>query len=138
MNTETTDRRSVLDLTIEGRRTQSEKVVADFHESIRKGDVASAIKWSGVEVIDAEQVVALLTRFEEIRDEDGLDRALEFAAARSDDATRQLGWYDPTSTSTSIASTMVDQAMYKAHRRIIEIAEELRESAAVDAEEDQR
>jgi len=138
MNTETTDRRSVLDLTIASRRRTAEKVVAEFVEGIGQTGVANAIKWGGVEVIVAEQVVALLTRFEEIRDEDGIDRALEFAASRSDDATRQLGWYDPTSTSTSIASTMVDQAMYKAHRRIIEIAEELRESAAVDAEEDQR
>ena len=135
MNTETTDRRSVLDLTIEGRRTQSEKVVADFHESIRKGDVASAIKWSGVEVIVAEQVVDLLTRFDEIRIEDGDERAFEYATARLEDAERQLGWFDPTSQSTSVASTMVDQAMYKAHRRIVEVVAELRESAAIDAED---
>ena len=135
MNTETTDRRSVLDLTIEGRRTQSEKVVADFHESIRKGDVASAIKWSGVEVIVAEQVVELLTRFDEIRTEDGDERAFEYATARLEDAERQLGWFDPTSQSTSVASTMVDQAMYKAHRRIVELVAELRSSAAIDAED---
>lgn len=135
MNTETTTTRTVLDLTITSRRNSAEKAVADFAEGVAKTGYASAIKWSGVEVIVAEQVVELLTRFDEIRTEDGDERAFEYATARLEDAERQLGWFDPTSQSTSVASTMVDQAMYKAHRRIVELVAELRSSAAIDAED---
>jgi hypothetical protein len=133
-STETTTR-SILDVTVSSRRSSAVKIITDFRETIAAGRIADAIKWSGIEVIVAEQVVELLDAFDELRGEGTPDEeALEYLAYRREDAERQLGWFDPTSQSTSAASTLVDQAQYKARRRVLELADELLGSAALDAE----
>ena len=120
------DRDTNLGMAIDWTRRSAQRKIDQFTASLRKHGVAHAIRYGAADAaIVAEKIVEMIDRVVAKAENDGLDAAIAYVAAVRDQATTQMGYFDPTSQSTSVASTLVAAAEFLAHRRAFEAADEM-------------
>lgn len=126
--------RSILTLTIEGRRRRAQIAVDEFHADLAKYGINYAVSWDAVPAMVAEMVLDALARFDKAVEEHGADRAVEMSRDVREDRIRRIGYFDPTNTSTSGGASLAAAAEFQGHRAVVEILDEIEEAHKVDNE----
>lgn len=125
---------TMLDLTVHGERYRAQAAIDRFNEDAAKSGIGHAIQWHGTEATVAEMAIDAIDRFVAAIDEHGVEAAMQTAAKIREAREKMIGWFDPTSTSTSVMSSAVNAAEYKGNRFIIEMMDEF--AAAYQADLD--
>ena len=129
-----TDKRTMLDLTIEARRRRAQGAVDEFRIDAEKNGIAHAISWGSVPAIVGEMVLDALSRFDYAVAEHGVERAVEMTAEVRENVARQVGYFDPTSHSTSASAVLTSGAEFQGHRAVYDLLDEIQGSHAMDVE----
>jgi type VI protein secretion system component VasF len=112
------------------------ETLAKFRQEITSGaSISHALSWGATDIIVAERrqaaAEALLNQAREV----GAQGVQDAAEAIRETVEREIGYFDPTSTSSSASAAFVASAQFKAARAVLTLLDEVATCVTMDAAE---